>query len=289
MKLPDFLIIGSARSGTTTLYRDLLTHPGIFFPDTKEPGNLTTDDVLTAEGLRAYSSLFAAAADSQLCGEATTRYTHRPDVQGVPKRARHVLGRDLKCLYIMRNPIDKIISTHHLYVAHGLAPADINIAVRELDSLLDHARYAMQVKPWMEEFGPSQVHLIKFETYVDNRRQGVTQLQEFLGVEPRPNLLGLNKAFNQSNNETMPAGPFAGISQNRLYRRLVRPLLSPDARTWLRRLVLPSMPARPLPPTQDTVAFILDRLANDLEQQPALFGVQGALWDFSEQKNRVSD
>ena len=40
MQLPDFLIIGSMKAGTTTLYRDPLTNPQIFFPRDKEPGNL---------------------------------------------------------------------------------------------------------------------------------------------------------------------------------------------------------------------------------------------------------
>lgn len=281
MRLPDFLLIGAARSGTTTLYRDLLTHPSIFFPVTKEPGNLTRDDVLTPEGRQAYSRLFDAAAPGALCGDATTRYTHRPNFEGVAGRARHVLGADLKCLYIVRNPIDKIISTHHLNVSRGLGSADINVAVREDASLLDHARYAMQIEPWVEQFGRDQIRVVHFESYVENRRAMVVELEAFLGIEPRGDLVRAGRAYNRSRDETRPAGPFARVIRNPAYRRLLRPLLPPDVRTWLRRRTLPSMPDRPLPPTAETIAFIDSNLADDLARQPALFGTAEVFWDLA--------
>ncbi len=280
MRLPDFLIVGAARSGTTTLYRDLMTHPSIFFPIDKEPGNLVSDEVLTDAGRRAYSRLFDKAGTGQLCGEATTRYTHRPDVEGVPGRALRVLGKDLKCLYIVRNPVDKIISTHHLYVSRGWVSPDINIAVREHAPLLNHARYAMQIEPWLDEFGPDRVRVVRFETFVENRQRIVGELEEFLGLEPKPDLVRADRAFNQSSKETTPAGPFAGIIRNPLYRRLLRPILSPDVRAWARRRFLPRMPGRPQPPTQETVGYILDSLATDMERLPALFGRREAFWDF---------
>jgi len=113
MTLPHFLIIGAMKSGTTTLYRDMLTHRRVFFSADKEPMNLVNDDVLTAEGRHAYESLFAGAGRDSVCGEASTAYTKLPVYPGVPRRALQLLGPELRLIYIMRHPIERLISHHH--------------------------------------------------------------------------------------------------------------------------------------------------------------------------------
>jgi hypothetical protein len=69
MRLPDFLILGIMKSGTTWLYRWLEQHPNIFLSAIKEPNFFSRDEVWS-KGLQWYSELFAAAEDGQLAGEA---------------------------------------------------------------------------------------------------------------------------------------------------------------------------------------------------------------------------
>jgi hypothetical protein len=92
MRLPDFLIIGAMRAGTTSLFFDLLANPAVFFPQDKEPHCLATDDVLSASGRAAYGDLYRAAGPGQACGDASTGYSKLPDVMGVPERALRVIG-----------------------------------------------------------------------------------------------------------------------------------------------------------------------------------------------------
>ena len=61
--LPDFLIIGAMKSGTTSLYADLKTHPSIFLPEDKEPSCLASDEVLTDAGQAPYGGV------PGLCGD----------------------------------------------------------------------------------------------------------------------------------------------------------------------------------------------------------------------------
>ena len=98
MTLPHFLIIGGMKCGSTTLYRDLLTHPRVFFPIDKEPCNLCDDRVLTDAGRAEYEALFKRARPDQLCAEASTDYTKLPDRPGVAARALRVLGPELKLI-----------------------------------------------------------------------------------------------------------------------------------------------------------------------------------------------
>ena len=77
LRLPDFFIIGSAKSGTTTLYRYLCRHPNIFMSTPKEMSFFSKDKEYE-RGVEWYASLFADASENQLCGEASTTYTRWP-------------------------------------------------------------------------------------------------------------------------------------------------------------------------------------------------------------------
>ncbi|MBC7173545.1 MAG: sulfotransferase domain-containing protein, partial [Polyangiaceae bacterium] len=96
-RLPDFLIIGAAKSGTTTLFRYLINHSRVFDLAEKEPCFFDAE-VNWGRGLDWYRNLFVGARDDQLCGEASTNYTRYPQVPGVPERIKRVVP-DAKLIY----------------------------------------------------------------------------------------------------------------------------------------------------------------------------------------------
>ena len=98
------------KAGTTTLYRDLYDHPEVFLPEEKEPDSLAYDDVLTTEGTRTYRGMFAGANDGQLIGEASTSYSKAPFFGDVPSRALRLCGSDLKIIYVVREPFERMVS-----------------------------------------------------------------------------------------------------------------------------------------------------------------------------------
>lgn len=108
MRLPDFLIIGAAKSGTTTLYEYLCRHPQIFMSTPKEPEFFARDENY-ARGIKWYSSLFNNAQPDQLCGEASTIYTRAPQFTHTAARiAQHI--PHAKLIYVMRHPVDRAYS-----------------------------------------------------------------------------------------------------------------------------------------------------------------------------------
>ncbi|MHC4218058.1 MAG: sulfotransferase domain-containing protein, partial [Planctomycetota bacterium] len=173
MRLSDFLIIGAMKAGTTSLYRDLLDNPAVFMPVEKEPANLLSDEVCTSVGRRAYARHFERARPDQVCGEATTGCAKLPDIPGVPQRAKRVLGPKVKAIYLVREPVSRIISQHHHERSSRKISCDIDTAVREHSRFIDFSRYAMQITPWLEALGPEQVMLVRFETYVAQRLETV--------------------------------------------------------------------------------------------------------------------
>ncbi len=93
---PDFLVVGAMKGGTTTLYFDLGAHPDLHLPEPKEPEVLVrhADPAAIRE---AYAAHFRNARPGQLCGEASTVYTKRPDHEGVAERARQASGPTCAC------------------------------------------------------------------------------------------------------------------------------------------------------------------------------------------------
>ena len=282
MRLPDFLIIGAQKAGTTTLYRDLLANPSIFLPIDKEPGNLCEDDVLTETGRSAYAKHFAGARSHQSCGEASTGYTKRPDIRGVTARARRLLGEKLKVIYLVREPISRIISQHHHELAIGRVSCGIDEAVRTYPRFINYSRYAMQITPWLNELGQEQVHIIHFESYIETRVKTLDSVCMFLGVAPRPDTISEGIAYNRSAGKPVPVGPIAAMRKSSLYRRFLRPLLSASAKDKIRAALLPKEANRPDPPDLKTVRWLVDQLRNDVEELAAIMGRTDPLWDLQE-------
>ena len=283
MRLPGFLIIGAQKAGTTTLYRDLLPNPEIFLPIDKEPGNLCEDHVLTDTGRSAYAKHFAGARSHQICGEATTEYTKRPDIPGVPARARRLLGDKLKVIYLVREPISRIISHHHHELTSGHVSCGIDEAVRTIARYIDYSRYAMQITPWLNELGPEQVLIIHFESYIETRVKTLASVCKFLGVAPRPDTVRAEIAYNRSAGKPVPVGPIAAMRKSSLYRRFLRPLLSASAKDKIRAALLPKAATPPDRPSVETVRLIVEAVGQDIAQLTAIMDRTEPLWNLQEE------
>ena len=272
MTLPHFLIIGGMKCGSTTLYRDLLTHPRVFFPIDKEPCNLCDDHVLSDAGRAEYEAMFRRANPNQLCAEASTDYTKLPDRTGVPERALNVLGPDLKLIYIVRDPIKRLISHHYHVYSSGGMPGRIEDAVERYPELIQYSRYAMQLEAWLSVFNPEQVYVIRFESYMADRRGGCAGAQSFLGLEPMPELVETDKIHNKSEGKRVATGPVGAMARSGVYRKLVRPLVPQAVRGRAKQAVLPRAPERPDPPGEALVERLRDDLAADQAKFIELLG-----------------
>ena len=276
--LPSFLIIGAMKAATTTLFRDLGLNPEVFVPEDKEPDSLTSDGIHSLAGMAAYRALFARARPGQCCGEASTAYTKRPRHEGVALRARRVLGADLKLIYLIRDPVDRIISQHHHWVVYGLASANIDEEVRSNPEYLAFSRYAWQLEPWLAEFPRDQICILKFEDYMAHRRETVDHVSQFIGVSPRGDLVDPSRNYNPSSNRRIPRGKLRRLARSPFYRRRIRPLLSWRMRE-LARSLLPRAPSRPPAPSADTAAWLTAELADDVARVAGILGKGDPPWD----------
>lgn len=279
MTLPSFLVIGAMKAGTTTLFRDLRSSPGVFMPGDKELHDLNTDEVLTDAGRQRYEAFFSGAAAGQVCGEASTGYSKLPDITGVPERAKALLPSDLRVVYIVRDPIARLISQYHHHLSNRVVDLPIDTAIRDYAPLINYSRYAMQIEPWIATIGREQVRILIFEDYVRNRSATVASLLDFLGVE-EGHRVEEGEVYNKGAGRPVHSGPFAVASRSGVYQRVVRPLIPLGVRDSLRRLLLPKAPPKAMP-MEDTIRWAESQLREDMERFRLILGVPALPWNLS--------
>lgn len=276
--LPTFLIIGAQKSGTTTLYRDLLSQPGVYFPFEKEPTSLAHDKVLTPEGRAEYEALYIGAKATDARGDASTGYARIPRFTGVPERAMQLLGPDTELLYIVREPVSRMVSHHHHMITNLPMPTDFDEFLKVEPNAVAFSRYAWQAKAWLEHFDRSKLHILIFEEYVVNRREVVASLGPILGFAPRVERVDIASKFNAAEDRSSDRGLAMRFRSTRLYQA-VRPLLPVSTRDALRRRFASKAPPPPPPPSRDRVEQLLRDLEPDHRELAELMERPYPIWD----------
>ena len=171
LKLPDFIIGGAARCGTTTLYELLKTIDEIYLPPNKRPEpHFFLKSWEFAKGLEYYSTkYFKDAKEGQVIGECSTSYLYRYDLADKIKK---YLG-NIKWIFILRNPLDRLISQYFFNIGNKIEYNDINFAIRyereRVESTILHWKeiapfdytgrslYSKGIKKYMEDQGYERI------------------------------------------------------------------------------------------------------------------------------------
>ncbi|MGL4498189.1 MAG: sulfotransferase family protein, partial [Planktothrix sp.] len=160
-KTPDFIIIGAMKCATSTLHEQLALQPGIFMSKLKEP-NFFSNNEEYQKGWNWYLSNFASAPIEALSGESSTHYTKLPTYPETIQRIQKHLPQ-AKFIYVMRHPIDRLVSQYIHEWTQKVISEDINTAITNHPELIDYSCYTMQLKPYFETFGKERVLPIFFE------------------------------------------------------------------------------------------------------------------------------
>jgi hypothetical protein len=181
-RVPNFLIIGAMKGGTTALYRYLQPHPEIFMPAMKAP-EFFVAEANWSRGLEWYRRQFAGADERVVAvGEASNAYTKYPQFQGVPQRiASHI--PDVRMIYLVRDPIDRIRSHYQTRSWQGDERAPIETAVFEDPRYLSYSRYWLQLEQYLSWFPPEQILVITTEGLRTERKGALRRAFGFLGVD----------------------------------------------------------------------------------------------------------
>src|SRR5918995_399458 len=174
MTMPNFLIIGAMKSGTTALYYYLEQHPEIYMSPVKEPNFFSSQEQGSAADavthIGTYQYLFRGASGEKAIGEASHSYLYEP--RAAAEIRRYV--PEAKLIAILRNPIDRAYSHFLHMVRSGTEPLDnFAQALREEEVGIHKERtfqdyvgrglYYDQLKRYFETFPREQVRIYLYE------------------------------------------------------------------------------------------------------------------------------
>lgn len=190
-RLPDFLIIGAQKSGTTWLAKQLQAHSDVFMPD--EEIHFFDHPDRFAKGPDWYAEQFVNGAAGQLIGEKTPEYLYLPDRVDIPEGARriHSLLPDARLIAIFRDPVTRALSAiNHMVNRHHISPlhsVDALLLGRKRHVLpwpvIEMGMYERQLAPFLKLYGQQAVLTMFYEDEVVAEPEGgLSTLFDFLGI-----------------------------------------------------------------------------------------------------------
>jgi hypothetical protein len=192
-RLPDFLILGAPKSGTTSLAAWLGARADVFIPPQKELHFFSRDD-RWEQGLGWYEEHFAAAGDEQLTGEATPNYL---DDVGSAARIAATLP-SARLIALLREPVDRAWS-HHCYDRdldlHATTPFDAVVAsagTPDEHRYVWQGRYVRHLDRYADLVGRDRLLVLWFDDLRDEPDATWRTVCAFLGIdaEPVPDAVG---------------------------------------------------------------------------------------------------
>lgn len=183
--LPNLIVIGAMKCGTTSLRYYLRAHPEIFmargglnFFVAEEEGNWH-------RGAEWYESQFGAA---RIRGDTSPRYANYPLARDVPERM-HALVPEAKLLYIVRDPIERLISHYCQYWAAGKEDRSLAQALDGIDDspqtnpYVCRGLYFLQIERFLRCYPRAQLLVLYQEDLRDRRLATLQEIFRFLGVD----------------------------------------------------------------------------------------------------------
>ena len=274
--LPNVIIIGAQKCGTSSLHYYLGLHPQIFMSAEKEL-NFFIEQLNWHRGLEWYRAQFSATAEVR--GEASPNYTTYPHRKGVVERMHRIVP-DAKLIYLVRDPVERIISHYRHNLAQHQQKKPLEVLMQDPDNkYFANSRYALQLEQYLRYYPLSQILIVQQETLRALRRETLQRVFHFLGVDPD----FFDPRMNWERHRTDRK-----MQKSPLGRRIEQ---IPPLR-WLRRRI-PSHMRWPLdriiygpfsrPPERPAVSaalrrFAAEQLAEDVQRLRALTGEAFAEW-----------
>jgi hypothetical protein len=295
--LPDFLVIGAAKSGTTSLFYNLRDHPDVFCPSVKElnyfsqgkeglsPGHGPGDQQATTwtDSRDTYTSYFQESENNTVAGEASVSYLYSP----VSAARIHESIPGAKLIAILRDPVERAWSNYCHMVRDGREQLDfIDALDAEKERIAEgwefswHYRrlglYGEQLERYFDRFSRSQIKIFRFTDLKADTSGIVREIFSLLGVDPsyEPD------ADRQHNRSGRVRSSFVARFVNRpniltsLARKIIPLELGHRIMEALRHMNMKEKPAIP----EDAASYLSDFYADDTLRTEQLTGLDLSHW-----------
>ncbi len=245
--LPNLIVAGVQKSGTTWLHERLALHPDIYMSKPKELNffSSTPADRIGAE-LSSYSKYFERGGEKKYRGESSVGYFWSGGLErktfrneNIPLSMKEHLSNQLKTIVILRNPIERALSAylHHIRAGRFGSLEGIHKDGQQF-GILDIGHYKRHVESWLEVFPRESVLFFSFDDILNDANTALARVHTWLGLSEQnyadsevPKNIGLgwsriddelvvptralNKLFKQ-NNENSGVGVFPRVTKEEI-------------------------------------------------------------------------
>jgi hypothetical protein len=286
-KLPNFFIVGAAKSGTTSLFEAVALHPDVYMSPLKEPDYFSSDlefypgtdpQEYRVRDAAEYLSLFDGATTESAIGEASTSYLFSPSA---PARIRSEIPH-AKIIVALRNPIECSASWYlHLaqrgYVHRSFSEELADDAPGKLrpwggpGMYIDTWLYSVQLRRYFELFPKEQILILFAEDVWKNPTDSLKRVFRFLGVAD-----ALPVAMGRFNAGVMPRSVRLNyLLQQAGLRRVIADYTPEPIKAWGKELFYRS---DKYTPSARERAFLKEAFSDDIQELQKLLDRDLSHW-----------
>jgi hypothetical protein len=258
--LPNLVVIGAMKCATTSLHHYLGLHPEIAMSGERGLNFFLEEN--QGRGEAWYAKQFDGP--EKIHGDTSPRYANYPLNPGVPERM-YALLPEARLVYIVRDPVERIVSHYTHYVAAGYEDRDLVDALEDVEKDPERnpytcrSLYHLQLEQYLRRYPRAQIEVLFYESLRDRRSETLAGLFRFLGVDDALEDVGFERVHHRTieKRQLTPAGrrldgwlsgPLSGLSQDvrvgvaatltRPFSRAVpRPVVTPELEYRLRTLL----------------------------------------------------
>lgn len=242
MKKPNFLCVGAQKAGTTTLYDVLKQHPQIFLPSTKEL-HFFDWETHFSQGKEWYLSHFKDVQNEKAIGEITPNYMY---INSVPKKIYDFFGKDIKLIFILRNPVKRAYSHYLMKLRNGRTDKSFykEIKIDKIEKnkeymnnnpIIGKSLYDTQINRYLEYFDQKNMLFLIMETdLIQNRDETFKKIFRFLNVDNKDIKKNIksNKALQVKNKKINQL-----ILNDNFLKKIIKPFFSDKSKAKIKNSI----------------------------------------------------
>ncbi len=198
LMLPNFIIVGAPKAGTTSLYHYLSEHPQVFMSEPKEVNFFSKEEIIEqglyyqdfkAKDLEGYKKLFDKATDRMAVGEGSVSYLFYSDT---PNKIKETIP-DVKIIILLRDPVSRGFSHYLMDYRMGLVDLPYEEIVYKksqhkyqdlyYQQYVELGLYYEQVKRYIDIFGENQIKIYLQEDLRNDPNSVIADLYEYLEID----------------------------------------------------------------------------------------------------------